>query len=146
MSRRYTIKLVSGRRVKVKRWHIYSTSSKWHDFYARYQEQWETGGFGVHTHIWICNDANDPALVSLFEFIMYGGIFLLPTTEILAFIHNFDKNKEGEIDFNKPSYTIEFVVKRKVSQTLLNEIMGWLDLLVEEFHNANMVSLFGGEM
>ena len=146
MPQRYMIKLVSGRKVKAKRWYIYSTSSRWHDFHARYQEQWETGGFGVHTHIWICNDVNEPAVVSLFQFIVSDNVPLPASAEITAFIQNFGRNKKEEIDFDKPGYTIEFVVKRKVSQTLLNEIMGWVDFVIEEFYRTNMDSLFGGEM
>lgn len=143
---RYMIKLKGGKTTKIKRWHIYTVSSDDHDFYINFQEQWENSAFLTHTHVWIHNKDNETIVADLFEHMITGGMYDLPyKTELVAFIQGYgDERKHPDpIDFNKPFYTIELVVTRKLSETLFKEIELWLGVILYEFiPQVNMDSLF----
>lgn len=140
------IKLKGGRRVKPKQMYIYMTSSKWHDFNVEYQEQWESSELKTHTHIWVDNDKNNLLVEDLFAYMITGGIPNIPyKTKHIAFLLGFTVN-DDTLNFKEPHYCIEIVVTRKISQTLINEVMDWLDYIVYHFiPHVNMLSLFGPE-
>lgn len=143
---RYMIKLKGGKTTKIKRWYFYTVTSDDHDFYINFQEQWENSDFLTHTHIWIHNEVNEAIVADLFEHMITGGMYYLPKkTELVAFIQGYGDEREhpDPIDFNKPFYTIELVVTRKLSETLIAEIELWLNVILYEFiPYVNMGSLF----
>ncbi|MHA1814277.1 MAG: hypothetical protein ACTSYX_12680 [Candidatus Thorarchaeota archaeon] len=127
------------RKVKVKQHEIYSVHlDKWPEWSVKFQEQpgSSTDWGGVHTHIWIDNET-EHTIIPIFLDFACSVMRVWPKKLLsLALVFAVAVEDESAVKyvFVDETYTMEMCVRRKISQTLIDEICGWLSFLLGEFH------------
>ena len=112
-------------------------------FEVTFQEQVGTHRSPVHTHIWIDNEKNPDIVYDLYDYVAWHGEYYPKRTTLMAYVVGWVLS-EDETGFEGPDPVYELVIDRKLSQTHIDHIMGWLaEVLTEFLPRRGMQGLFG---
>ena len=122
MRERYTLRLESGHRVKIKKNEIYDLNLD--DIKLTFQEQPRAVNQRVHTHIWI-EAIDDPDTTrDLYDYVLWDFEKYPRRTTMQALVIGWELDEE-EKEFEGPFVLYELIVERKFSQTMINDIKFW---------------------
>jgi len=143
MSSRYTLKQKNGNPLKIRKGEIYCFTVS-EELSIDFQEQIANVGECVHTHVWV-HPSNHDASIYILDYILNSSVYHPIKLRTVAFLQAWHLEDE-ELDDPQEVY-VEFVVDRKLSQTMANGIIDW----VEEIHESvkgyqAMIGLFGEEV
>jgi len=137
------------RRIKVKKDETYSLSlDEWPGWLLAMQEQrGSTTDWGcVHTHLWIRFKPIPDLPHALFEF-AWNNWCLWPNKLLgigLVIAYEVEKDDGFSYDWGEEVYEMELILKRKISQKMVNETANWLSWLIEDFYlYLGFVGLYG---
>ena len=125
---RYTLKLKNGKPLKIRKGEIYCFTVS-EELSVDFQEQMAHVGECVHTHVWV-NPSNHDASIYILDYILNSSVYhpiKLRTVALLQAWHIEDKELQDPHEVS-----VEFVVDRKLSQTMANGIINWM----EEIHES----------
>lgn len=141
---RYTLKLVSGGRTKVRKGELYEFKGLY-GFDISCQEQPASSGGKVHTHVWIENEDNPEWVADLYMYIARNYERYPKNTIMFALVHGWELS-EDETQFEGPDILYELVINRKLSKTHINHLFDWLgDVLSGFLLWRGMDGLFGDD-
>lgn len=141
-SNRYTFKLASGRRVKIRKGELYGIEGPY-GFDVTCQEQLASSGGKVHTHVWIENKENPESIVDLYMYVTWNFERYPKNTSMFALVRGWALS-DDETVFEGPDVLYELVIDRKLSETHIDHLTDWLgDVLYEFLTWRGMVGLFG---
>jgi len=119
---RYTLRLKSGHRIKIRKSECYEVN--FDDVRLAFQEHPAEKGGNVHTHVWI-EAIDDPDTTrDIYDYVLWH-LEKYPrrtTAQALVIGWELDNNEET---FEGPYVLHELIIKRKFSQTLINDIKFW---------------------
>ncbi len=122
MKERYTLKLKSGHRVKIRPDETYEVNFE--DIGLAFEEHPRAVNQRVHTHVWV--EAKDDADTTsdLYNYVIWELARYPRRTIAQALVIGWELDEE-EKEFEGPQVYYELIVERKFSQTLINEIKFW---------------------
>ena len=139
---RYTLKLVSGRRTKVRQGELYGFKGPY-GFDITCQEHPARTGGKVHTHVWIDNEEHPGWIADLYLYVTWNFERYPKNTTMFALLRGWSLS-EDETVFEGPDIVYELVIDRKLSKTHIDHLFDWLgDVLREFLMWRGMVGLFG---
>jgi len=138
---RYTLRLKSGHRVKIKKGETYEVN--FDDIKLSFEEHPPGVNLGVHTHIWV-EVIDDPETTrDVYNYVLWDFEKYPRRTTALALVIGWEPDEE-EKEWEGPYVLYELVVERKFSQTLINDVKFWaLEIYDIVSGHVAMRSLFG---
>jgi len=141
-SNKYTLKLVTGKRTKIKRGELYEFKGLY-GFDFSCQEQPASRGGKVHTHVWFENEEHPDWVTDLYMYVTWDYERYPKNTTMFALVRGWELS-EDETIFEGPDILYELVIDRKLSKTHINHLFDWLgDVLSGFLVWRGMVGLFG---
>jgi hypothetical protein len=123
-SSRYTLKLKSGRRVRVRTGEMYTYDGPG-SIDIGCQEQVPHRGEKTHTHFWFSCEKNPELINDLYLFVtQYYETYPKKVSKMAMVIGWY--LSDDETVFNGPDLNYELIVDRKLSQKLIDEVFDWL--------------------
>jgi len=138
---RYTLKLRSGHRVKIKKSVAYEVT--FDDVKLSFEEHPSTKNLGVHTHVWV-EAIDDPATTQdIYNYVIWHLEKYPRRTTAQALVIGWELDDNEEL-FEGPYMLYELIVERKLSQTLIDDVKFWaLEIFDIVTGYVAMRSLFG---
>lgn len=141
---RFALRYASNRHLeKVKQGRIYQTKHEG-EYTLDFQEQPREGrkGLGVHTHVWLSHkDSN--RISDIWDYIINECNYLPEKVHSFALVISHSKSEDNPEEY-EPHTDFEFVVTRKLSQTMINDMYAWFNSIIEVVDTREaMRSLFG---
>ncbi len=144
MRERYTLKLKSGHKVKIRKGETYEVN--YDDISLAFQEHPAEHGGKVHTHVWI-EAVDDPDTTrDIYDYVIWHLTLYPRRTRAQALVIGWELDEE-EKEFEGPYVFYELIVERKFSQTLIDDIKFWaLEIYDVVTGYVAMRSLFGDKV
>ncbi len=144
MRERYTLGLASGHRVKIKKGDAYEVT--FDDVKLSFEEHPRTKNLGVHTHVWV-EVIDDPETTrDIYNYVLWQLEKYPRKTTALALVVGWEPDEEKK-EWEGPYVLYELIIKRKFSQTLINDIKFWaLEIYDIVSGYVAMRSLFGDKV
>lgn len=141
MRERYKLTLKSGHRVKIKKGEAYEVN--FDDIRLSFEEHPRTVNQGVHTHVWV-EAIDDPDTTrDIYNYVLWHLEKYPRRTTAQALVIGWEPDEE-EKEWEGPYALYELIIKRKFSQTLINDIKFWaLEIYDIVSGYVAMRSLFG---
>jgi len=141
---RYTLKLKSGHKVKIRKGETYEVN--FDDITLAFQEHPRAVNQRVHTHVWI-EAVDDPETTKdCYNYVLWHLERYPRRTTMQALVIGWELD-EDEKEFEGPDVLYEIIVERKFSQTLIDDIKVWaLELHDIVTGYVAMRSLFGDKV
>ena len=144
MRERYTLKLKSGHRVKIRKGETYEVN--FDDITLAFQEHPRAVNQRVHTHVWVEAVDDTKTTTDLYNYVLWHLERYPRRTTAQALVIGWDLDEE-EKEFEGPYVLYELIVERKFSQTLIDDIKFWaLELHDIVTGYVAMRSLFGDKV
>jgi len=144
VSERYTLKLKSGHRVKIKKGAAYEVN--FDDVKLAFEEHPAGVNQGVHTHVWIEATDDPDTTMDIYNYVLWQFEKYPRRTRMQALVIGWELD-EAEKDFEGPYMLYELIIERKFSQTLIDDIKFWaLGLYNIVTGYVAMRSLFGDKV
>jgi len=138
---RYTLKLKSGHRVKIRKGAAYEVN--FDDIRLAFEEHPAEKGGKVHTHVWVEVIDDSPTTMALYNYVLWQLEKYPRRTRAQALVIGWELDKE-EKEFEGPFVLYELIVERKFSQTMIDDIKFWaLEIHDIVIGHVAMRSLFG---
>ncbi len=142
MSERYKLTLKSGHRVKIKKGDCYEVT--FDDVKLSFEEHPRTVKLGVHTHVWIEAIDDPDTTMDIYNYVLWHLAIYPQKTIAQALVIGWDLEEE---EFEGPYVLYELIIRRKFSQTLIDDIKFWaLELYDVVMGHVAMRSLFGDKV
>lgn len=124
---RFMFKLSNGKQTKIRKNELYNFTLD-NGLEISFQEQPAHVGEPVHTHVWVDPKNNDSSIYIL-DYILRESMYYPIKFRTLAFLQFWLlENDEFTEDMDT---LVEFVVDRKLSNTMSNGIMNWIEEIYE---------------
>jgi len=144
MGERYTLKLKSGHRVKIKKGETYCVNLN--DIELMFQEQSGSRNQGVHTHVWVEAIDDPDTTMDIYHYVLWQYEKYPRKTSMQALVMGWELNEE-EKEFEGPQVLYELIIDRKFSQTMINDITFWSEEIYDiVMGHVAMRSLFGEQV
>ncbi len=141
MRERYTLKLKSGHRVKIRKGETYEVNCD--KIQLAFEEHPRAVNQRVHTHVWIEAKDDSETTSDIYNFVLWEFEKYPRRTTMQALVIGWELDDE-EKEFEGPYPFYELIVERKISQALINDIKFWaLELYDIVTGYVAMRSLFG---
>jgi len=141
---RYTLRLKSGRKVKIRTGEAYEVN--FDDIKLSFEEHPRAVNQGVHTHVWVEAIDDSETTRDIYDYVIWQLERYPRRTTAQALVIGWELDEE-EKEFEGPYALYELIVERKFSQTLINEIKFWtLEIYDIVTGYVAMRSLFGDEV
>ena len=141
---RYTLKLKSGHKVKIRTGETYEVN--YDDISLAFQEHSRAVNQRVHTHIWIEAIDDSETTSDIFNYVLWEIAIYPRRTIAQALVIGWELDEE-EKEFEGPYVFYELIVERKFSQTLIDDIKVWsLEIYDVVTGYVAMRSLFGDKV
>ncbi len=122
MRARYTLKLKSGRKVKIRKGEAYEVN--FDDIKLSFEEHPRAVNLGVHTHVWVEAIDDPDTTMDIYNYVLWHLQKYPRRTTAQALVIGWELDEE-EKEFEGPFVLYELIIKRKFSQTLINDIKFW---------------------
>ena len=141
MRERYKLTLKSGHRVKIKKGVAYEVN--FDDISLSFEEHPRMVNQGVHTHVWV-EAIDDPETTrDIYNYVLWHLAKYPRRTTAQALVIGWEPDEE-EKEWEGPYVLYELIIKRKFSQTLIDDIKFWaLEIYDIVTGYVAMRSLFG---
>ncbi len=144
MRERYTLKLKSGHRIKIRTGEGYEVN--FDDIRLSFEEHPAGVNQGVHTHVWVEVIDDSDTTMDFYNYVIWHLEKYPRKTTMQALVIGWELDEE-EKEFSGPYVLYELIVERKFSQTLINEIKFWaLEIYDIVMGHVAMRSLFGDKV
>lgn len=141
MNERYTLKLKSGHRVKIKKGEGYDVILD--DIRLGFEEHPRGVNQGVHTHVWVEAINDSSTTRDIYNYVIWHLEKYPRRTTMQALVIGWELDEE-EKEFEGPFVLYELIIERKLSQTLIDDIKFWaLEIYKVVTGHVAMRSLFG---
>ena len=141
MRERYTLKLKSGHRVKIRKGAAYEVN--FDDINLAFEEHPAEKGGKVHTHVWVEVIDDPDTTMDIYNFVLWHFEKYPLRTKAQALVIGWESDEEKK-EFEGPYVLYELVIERKFSQTMIDDIKFWaLELYDVVIGYVAMRSLFG---
>ena len=144
MRERYTLKLKSGHRVKIRKGETYEVN--FDKIKLAFEEHPRAVNQRVHTHVWIEAIDDSQTTNDLYNYVLWELATYPRGTTMQALVIGWELDEE-EKEFEGPDILYELIVERKISQTLIDDIKVWaLEIYDIVTGYVAMRSLFGDKV
>jgi len=141
---RYTLKLKSGHRVKIKKSAVYEVN--FDDVKLAFEEHPAVKDGKVHTHVWVEAIDDPDTTMNIYNYVLWQFEKYPRRTKAQALVIGWESDEE-EKEFEGPYVLYELIVERKFSQTLIDDIKFWaLEIYEIVTGYVAMRSLFGEQI
>lgn len=124
---RFIFKLANGKHTKIRKNELYNFTLE-NGLEISFQEQPAHVGEPVHTHVWVDPKNNDGSMYIL-DYILRESMYYPIKFRTLAFLQFWHLEND---EFTEDTDTlVEFIVDRKLSKTMSNGIMNWIEEIYE---------------
>jgi len=138
---RYTLKLKSGHRVKIRKGETYDVT--FDDIRLAFQEHPRAVNQRVHTHVWVEVIEDPDTTADIYNYVLWHLEKYPRRTTMQALVIGWELDEE-EKEFEGPYVLYELIVERKFSQTMIDDIRFWaLEIYDIVTGYVAMRSLFG---
>ena len=144
MRERYTLKLKSGHKVKIRNGETYEVN--FDDITLAFQEHPRAVNQRVHTHVWVEAVDDTKTTTDLYNYVLWHLEKYPRRTTAQALVIGWELDEEKK-EFEGPFVLYELIVERKFSQTLIDDIKFWaLEIFDIVTGYVAMRSLFGDKV
>lgn len=141
MNERYTLKLKSGHRVKIKKGAAYEVN--YDNVRLAFEEHPAGVNQGVHTHVWIEAIDDPDTTMNIYNYVIWQLETYPRRTKAQALVIGWELDEEKK-EFEGPYMLYELIIERKFSQTLIDDIKFWALAIYDIVMGyVSMRSLFG---
>ncbi len=144
MKERYTLKLKSGHRVKIRKGEAYEVN--FDDIKLSFEEHPRAVNLGVHTHVWVEAIGDPDTTMDIYNYVLWNLEKYPRRTTAQALVIGWELDEEKK-EFEGSYVLYELIVERKFSQTLIDDIRFWALAIYDIVTSyVAMLRLFGDKV